>query len=261
MLRALRNTAPLDALRRRHGHRHMPGLGREEVALMAGLDPAYYARLEQGLESHPPDDVLNALAHVYNLDTDRVDHLYRVAHPAGQVQISQKLQKTVENWYHAPVFAVNHQLDVLAANSMARVLFKGMDHTDNLMRHAFLAPGAREFFPDWEREARSKVAHLRAAAEEDEDAPALRELVDELSSESREFRRMWSNHDVQVDEYKHMRHHEIGDVDLRHDTLCVQSSPGVLLFVCHADPGGAAEEALSLLSILAADEGVNSAVD
>ncbi|GAA4573241.1 helix-turn-helix transcriptional regulator [Planotetraspora kaengkrachanensis] len=259
MLRALRNTAPLDALMRLRGHRRM--LRCEEVALMAGLDPVYYTRLEQGLESRPPDDVLNALARVYDLDSDSTDHLYRVAHPAGQVQISQKLQKTVENWYHAPVFAVNHQLDVLAANSMARVLFKGMDHTDNLMRHAFLAPGAREFFPNWEREARSKVAHLRAAAEEDDDAPALHDLVDELSSESREFRRMWSNRDVHVDEYKHMRHHEIGDVDLRHDTLSVQSSPGVLLFVCHADPGSAAEESLSLLSILAADEDVNSNSD
>ena len=222
---------------------------------MAGLNPAYYTRLEQGQETHPPDHVLSALARVYDLDTDFADHMYRLAHPTGQPQASRKLQKTVDNWYHAPVFAVNHQLDVLAANSMARVLFKGMDHTDNLMRHAFLAPGAREFFPNWEQEARSKVAHLRAAAAEaDDDAPALRELVDELSSESKDFRRMWSNRDVHVDEYKHMRHRELGDVDLRHDTLSVQSAPGVLLYVCHADPGTPAEEALSLLSILAADE-------
>jgi hypothetical protein len=137
---------------------------------------------------------------------------------------------------------------------MARVLFKGMDHTDNLMRHAFLAPGAREFFPNWEQEARSKVAHLRAAAEADDDAPALHELVDELSSESKDFRQMWPHRGVHVDEYKHMHHRELGDMNLRHDTLSVGSAPGVLLYVCHADPGSPAEEALSLLSILAADE-------
>ncbi|GAA1266987.1 helix-turn-helix transcriptional regulator [Planotetraspora silvatica] len=255
MLRALRNTAPMDTLMRLRGHRQLPGLRREEVAIMAGISPAYYTRLEQGQESHPPDHVLSALARVYDLDTESADHLYRLAHQSERNQISRNLQKTVENWYHAPVFAVNHRLDVLAANRMARVLFKGMDHTDNLMRHAFLAPGAHEFFPNWEREARSKVAHLRAAAAEaDDDTPALRDLVDELSSESTDFRRMWSHRDIHADEYKHMHHRELGSMNLRHDTLSVQSAPGVLLFVCHADPGSSAEEALSLLSILAADE-------
>jgi hypothetical protein len=103
--------------------------------------------------------------------------------------------------------------------------------------------------------ARSKVAHLRAAtAEGEHSSPALHELVERLSSESRDFRQMWSRHDVEVDEYKHMYHPEVGEVDLRHDTLTVQSSPGVLLYVCHADPGSPAEEALTLLSILAADD-------
>jgi transcriptional regulator with XRE-family HTH domain len=244
----------VDTLRRLGGQRQQPGLRREEVAMLAGLSPAYYARLEEGQEPHPPDRVLHALARVFELDAAAAEHMFRLAHPTGPVRISQQVLQTVENWYRAPVLAVNHQLDVLAANSMARTLFKGMDHTDNLMRHAFLAPAAQEFFPNWEQEARCKVAHLRAAAGPDHSDPALAELVEELATESKDFRRMWSAPDAHVDEYKHLHHQEVGGMTLRHDTLSVRSAPGVLLYVCHAEPGTPAEEALALLSILAADE-------
>ncbi|MFC7646346.1 hypothetical protein ACFQX6_41530 [Streptosporangium lutulentum] len=49
----------------------------------------------------------------------------------------------------------------------------------------FLNPEARVFYRDWERVARSRVAHLRAAAGADLDDPRLIELVGELSSSAR----------------------------------------------------------------------------
>ncbi|MFC7383036.1 helix-turn-helix domain-containing protein [Sphaerisporangium rhizosphaerae] len=261
LLRALRETAPPPgAPVRADGHRRPPGLRREEVAALAGLHPAYYARLEQGVERDPPDWVLAALARVFDLDAAGAERMYLLAHPpAGPTRLSQRVRWTVENWHTAPVFAVNRRLDVLAANGMARILFDGMDHTDNLMRHAFLAPAAQEFFPEWEREAGSKVAHLREAAAEapaeaGRDRPELYELVDRLSSESADFQRMWSRQDVEADEYKRMYHHAVGEILLRHDTLTVRSAPGVLLYVCHAEPGTPSEEALTLLGILAAGE-------
>ncbi|GII56234.1 transcriptional regulator [Planotetraspora thailandica] len=253
MLRALRRAAPVDALIRRHGPQPSE-LRREEVAIMAGISPAYYARLEEGRETEPCDQVLHGLSRAFDLDAAASEHMFDVAHPRERPQVSQQVVRTVEGWYHAPVFAVNHQLDVLAANSLARTLFKGMDHADNLMRHAFLAPVAHQFFPDWEQEARSKVAHLRAATDGEHTSPALRDLVEQLCSESKEFRQLWSRGDMDPGEFKHMYHPEIGHLNLRHDTLNMQSSPDVLLFVCSADPGTSSEEALTLLSILAADD-------
>ncbi|GAA0386997.1 helix-turn-helix transcriptional regulator [Microbispora corallina] len=254
LLRALRTTAPLDALARLPRPGRPRGLRRDEVAMLTGLDPEYYARLERGEVAEPPDWVLDVLARVFNLDADAVDRMHRLAHPAVRRRVPPVVQQTVDNWHRAPVFAVNRRLDVLASNRLARVLFDGMDHTDNLMRHAFLEPGAQGFFRNWEREACSKVAHLVAANGDDADAPEVRDLVDQLCSESQEFRRMWGRRDAEVDEFKHMYHPEVGDMDLRHDTLSVGGAPDVLLYVCHADPGSAAEEALTLLGILAAGE-------
>ncbi|NEY60859.1 helix-turn-helix transcriptional regulator, partial [Klebsiella pneumoniae] len=61
------------------GHRRVPGLRREEVALLAGLSVDYYSRLEQGRERSPSAQVLDALAAVLRLDEDGRRHLFAVA--------------------------------------------------------------------------------------------------------------------------------------------------------------------------------------
>jgi transcriptional regulator with XRE-family HTH domain len=37
------------------GRRRVPGLRREELALLAGISADYYVRLEQGSNRHPPN--------------------------------------------------------------------------------------------------------------------------------------------------------------------------------------------------------------
>ncbi|WP_308426301.1 helix-turn-helix domain-containing protein [Streptosporangium pseudovulgare] len=44
------------------GNRRVPGLRREEVALLAGISPDYYPRLERGLDKNPSPQVLESLA-------------------------------------------------------------------------------------------------------------------------------------------------------------------------------------------------------
>src|SRR6478672_706911 len=48
--------------------RRVVGLRRDEVAIRAGISTEYYLRLEQGRESHPSDQVLDALARALLLD-------------------------------------------------------------------------------------------------------------------------------------------------------------------------------------------------
>src|SRR3954452_21264454 len=50
------------------GHRRVPGLRREEVALLAGVSVEYYTRLEQGDLKGVPESVLEALAGALRLD-------------------------------------------------------------------------------------------------------------------------------------------------------------------------------------------------
>lgn len=49
------------------GQRRVPGLRREEVAMLAGVSTDYYARLEQGRHLQPSDQVLDAIARALRL--------------------------------------------------------------------------------------------------------------------------------------------------------------------------------------------------
>jgi len=61
--------------------RRVPGLRREEVAMLAGVSSDYYIRLEQGRDQHPSQQVLDALARALQLDDDATAHLHRLATP------------------------------------------------------------------------------------------------------------------------------------------------------------------------------------
>jgi transcriptional regulator with XRE-family HTH domain len=69
-------------------NRRVPGLRREEVALLAGVSVDYYTRLERGNLSGVSENVLEALARALQLDEAERSHLFDLArrrrprHPA-----------------------------------------------------------------------------------------------------------------------------------------------------------------------------------
>ena len=67
-----------------YGPRRVPGLRREEVAVLAGVSVQYYTRLERGDLSGVSESVLDALARALQLDDAERAHLFdlaRAAHP------------------------------------------------------------------------------------------------------------------------------------------------------------------------------------
>ncbi|MGY5034899.1 helix-turn-helix domain-containing protein [Streptomyces sp. 900116325] len=66
------------------GARRVPGLRREELAVLAGLSPDYYSRLEQGRQANISDEVLDALARALRLDEVEHTHLRDLAAPTSQ---------------------------------------------------------------------------------------------------------------------------------------------------------------------------------
>jgi transcriptional regulator with XRE-family HTH domain len=243
------------------GRRRTPGLRRDEVAMLAGVSVDYYIRLEQGRERHPSDQVLGALAQALRLDGEAIEHLHELAHPrpykrvpAERVeQVHPNLLRLMEGWDHVAAYVVNGRLDVLAGNRVATALYEGLEHNDNLLRLALLNPAAHEFYLDWEADTHSKIAHLRAAVGADRDDPFLRELIDELSRESEEFRRLWDRYDVRARTRTPVRfhHRDVGDVITSMEVLSVDSSPGQKLIVFQAEAGSPSEHALALLGRLA----------
>ena len=62
-----------------YGARRVAGLRREEVAVLAGMNSDYYARLEQGRERSPSPQILEAISGALLLDDDARAHLFRLA--------------------------------------------------------------------------------------------------------------------------------------------------------------------------------------
>ena len=61
------------------GNRRVPGLRREEVAMLAGVSVDYYTRLERGRAAGASEEVLDALASALLLDDAERQHLFDLA--------------------------------------------------------------------------------------------------------------------------------------------------------------------------------------
>src|SRR5277367_4082890 len=198
--------------------RRVPGLRREELAMLAGISVDYYLRLEQGRDKHPSSQVLGALAQVLRLDIKATEHLHRLAglraahRPLPVAGTGADRLDQLIDQISLPAIVANRYQDVLAANAIARALSPGFAPGENFLRWRLLEPAAREFFVDWDEATEVAVSGLREAAGSDPDDPRLRSLIDELSTASERFRELWERADVG---YRvgviHMRHPKVGD--------------------------------------------------
>ncbi len=245
-----------------HGRRRVPGLRREEVALLAGVSSDYYIRLEQGRERSPSPQVVEAVAQALNLNEEATDHLNRLCLAASQrqrrwgsqEQVSRQLLELLDGWEHTPAFVLGPALDVLAGNSMARVLHAGFDQFDNLARMVFADPAGRDFYQEWERAAHSCVAEIRAAYGYDPESERIAEVVEELSLLSEEFARIWQMHEVKSksQEGKHLRHPQVGDLHIKSAAFTVNGAPHQQLVVYQAEPASPTAAAFETLRAMAA---------
>jgi transcriptional regulator with XRE-family HTH domain len=245
------------------GRRRVPGLRREEVAMLAGVSADYYVRLEQGRDKHPSEQVIEALARVLGLDDDAVAHMRELARPAARrraprrpERVSPGLLRLIDSWPQTPALVLGRCLDVLANNLIAGTLNPCSVKGQNQVRAVFLDPAARSTYPDWEAVARETVASLRATAGTDLDDPRLTELVGELSLKSEDFRRLWARHDVlaRTSGAKRFVHPMVGELTLSYETFAVNGATGQMLVTYHPEPGSASERALRLLGSLAAPD-------
>lgn len=243
------------------GHRRVPGLRREEVALLAGVSADYYVRLEQGRERTPSAQVLDALSQALRLDEDGRLHLFRIAGVgpraragAAAARVEPSLLALMDAWPHNPAIVYNRAYDVLASNSIADALFHGWAHSRNLMSIVFTDPAARAFYRDWSDVARNSVAGFRLGHGAAPDDPRVRQVLGELLELSPEFADLWARHDARGKalERKRFEHREVGPLTLTMQTFDIRSAPGQELVVYHAEPASPSSEALALLGSLAA---------
>ncbi|MEA2220771.1 MAG: hypothetical protein QOJ35_3397 [Solirubrobacteraceae bacterium] len=244
-------------------NRRVPGLRREEVAMLAGVSADYYTRLERGNLSGASEGVLDAIARALRLDEAERTHLFDLARAGGPThrprrrsapkQVRPSVQRILDAMTHAPALVQNGRLDILAANRLGRALYSELDlgpaRPANHARFTFLDPRARDLYPDWDRAANDGVALLRAEAGRDPYDRALTDLVGELSTRSEEFRVRWAAHDVRLHQTgaKRFHHPVVGDLTLTFEMLELVADPGLNLLAYSAEPGSRSAEALNLL--------------
>ena len=254
-----------------YGQRRVPGLRREEVAVLAGVSVPYYTRLERGDMSGVSDSVLDALARALQLDDAERAHLFDLARAAQPVlaprrprrvkqQVRPAVQQILDAFTGGAAFVRNDRLDILAGNPLGYALYSEMfvaaARPVNTARFVFLDPRAPAFYLDWERAAREVVAVLRSAAGRDPHDRALSDLVGELSTRSELFRTHWASHDVRFlnNGIKHFNHPVVGELSLNFERLELAADDGLTIFTYTADPGSRHEEALRLLGSWAATD-------
>ncbi|HEY5846989.1 MAG TPA: helix-turn-helix transcriptional regulator [Microlunatus sp.] len=248
------------------GHRRVPGLRREEVALLAGLSVDYYGRLERGNLSGASDSVLEAVARALQLDDVERQHLFDLARSSSGSGTAPRtrLRKSATGPRPAvttilagmtgvPAYVRTSRMEIVAANQLCRALYGGVLDEDrlpvNLARYLFLDPHSRGFFLDWDHVADDFTGALRAQAGRDPRDKALSDLIGELSTRSDEFVARWARQNVRLHQTSRKRLHNrlVGDIELTGNAL---EMPGddLTLIAYTADVGSPAEDQLRLLA-------------
>jgi transcriptional regulator with XRE-family HTH domain len=252
-----------------YGARRVPGLRREEVAVLAGVSIQYYIRLERGDVKGASESVLDAVARALQLDDAERAHLLDLARATNPMParprrrpakhgVRSELQWTLDAITGAAAFIGNDRLDVLAANQLGRALYSQLYEAPvrpvNSARFVFLDPRADASFPDWDRVAGETVAILRSAAGRDPYNRELTDLVGELATQSEAFRARWATHNVRFHTTgtKQFNHPVVGELSLSYNLLALGADPGLTLATYTAEPGSRSEDALRLLGSWAA---------
>ena len=161
--------------------RRVPGLRREELALLAGLSADYYTRLEQGRDYRPSERVLQSLARALQLDADATDHLFALgglASPGARSrdradeEVRSEVQALIDGW-GTPAFIHGRHLDILASNAAARALTRVAQPGTNMLRSMFLIKEEYERYEDLEFTLARAVAYFRAIVGGDLDEPYI----------------------------------------------------------------------------------------
>ncbi|MEU8373387.1 helix-turn-helix transcriptional regulator [Micromonospora sp. NPDC048894] len=246
------------------GRRRVPGLRREELALLAGVSASYYARLEQGLATNASPEVLDALSRALRLDDAERRHLSGLAaggrRPVARRPPPERVDPTVRQLVAAlgdvPVLVLGRRLDVLAWNVAGHALFAGHlepaavdrpDRRPNMARLIFLDAHTRDLYVDWPAKARAVVATLRATSGQHPADPLLAALVGELAVRSPEFAAAWADHRVKAGGHAgyEMRHPVVGVLAVTQQTLRTEDDQ--VLVVATTAPGSPSQAAMTLL--------------
>lgn len=226
------------------GRRRTPGLRREEVAQRANISPTWYTWLEQGRGGAPSAHVLDRIAKGLMLTEPERDHLHILAfgHPPEpryhqRESITPRLQHVLDAMPFSPAIIRTATWDVVAWNKAATVILtdyaKLPKERRNILRMMFSDERVRAAQDDWRNVARYVVGAFRADAARAGAGVEIRQLVDELSASSPEFRAMWADNEITGtrEGIKRLHHPVLGVIELEFSTFAVEGRSDLNMMV------------------------------
>ncbi|TDD47583.1 XRE family transcriptional regulator [Kribbella antibiotica] len=245
--------------------RRVPGLRREEVALLAGISVPYYTRLEQGQSHRASPEILNAIAQALCLTESERIHLHTLAdakqkrpgrRPAP-TRVGDATLALLDALGDTPALVLGRSTEVLAWNRQGHALYAGHLAFDapqkastrpNMARLVFLDAHTRELYAAWPTKARAVVGNLQITVAKNADDPGLLQLIGDLSVHSPEFAKLWADHRIKtcdVTAYE-LRHPLVGALTVSQQTLQSPSQPDLFIVVSTAQ--AESQTALNLLA-------------
>ncbi|WP_406142333.1 helix-turn-helix transcriptional regulator [Streptomyces sp. NBC_01089] len=172
--------------------RRTPGLRREEVAVISGVNVSWYTWLEQGHDIRVSRQVLRSPARALRLSATEEEHLFRLAGElppragtGGACPVAAgHLQAVLDALDPNPSFLLDQHWDILGWNRAEAGLFTDFAQLPDARRNTLWilfgwAP-ARTLMPDWEQQATRVPAQFRMAADEHPADPRFGEITAEL---------------------------------------------------------------------------------
>ncbi|GAA0241317.1 helix-turn-helix transcriptional regulator [Cryptosporangium japonicum] len=253
-----------DGVRRRR----VPGLRREELAMLAGVSVGYYTRLEQGQSQNASVQVLDAIADALQLDAADRTYLHSLATPVSRSAkagpppdetASADLLTLLGAMTGVPAVVLGRRNDVLAWNPLGHALLAGhldvtgpsrADERPNMSKVVFLDPHTRDLYVDWDAKARAVAGNLRLAAGRHPHDRDLLALIGELTVASPDFAAMWADHTVQdcASDVYDLRHPLVGSLRVQQHTLKLNQAPDQSLVAMTTEPGSPSATAVTLLA-------------
>lgn len=224
--------------------RRTPGLRREEVAQRANVSATWYTWLEQGRGGAPSANVLDRLAHALMLTEIEREHLFLLAlgrppevRYKATESISPRLQRILDVLEFCPAFIRTPTWDIVGWNQAAAVVLSDYSQIEasqrNVLRLMFSNTRVRSAQSDWESVARFVVAAFRADVARAGATENVKALVDELSEQSPEFRKMWQNNDVRThgEGTKQLHHPTAGLITVEYSAFAVDGRTDLNLVI------------------------------
>jgi transcriptional regulator with XRE-family HTH domain len=192
--------------------RRVPGLRRDEVALLAKMSSNYYERLERGSGPRPSAALLAALARALRLTADERDYLYTLAGQLppppnggdgyvdpGLMHVMDALAATT------PAFVSDDLSNVLVQNCLNVALLGELagrpGRESNFLWRWFMDLDWRDAVYEKTQQpelGRIYASSLRAALARRKNDAASSRLLAELRAGSKEFRTVWDEYYVNV---------------------------------------------------------------